>query len=239
MAALTGLVLAAGAGLALAETGEGHTGTQQSSRLYTPPDPSATGGIAGRLAPADQPLLRVLALPTDDPASVYQGEVAADGRAFSFQGLPVAKYDLVLVLADEFREGLTLRRGENTLADRDRQAIRDKLMVSVPFFDTKEIHRCEGTTGREGRARCVLQEVRTRPVTLQDGSVHPELQIRSFKLVLVEDVGPGWHVVRTREIIRQEVAGNERKGVLPVRYDARLGGIRVVKTVKDIGTITR
>ena len=84
----------------------------------------------------------------------------------------------------------------------------------------------------------MLQEMRLRPVTLQDATVHAEIQIRSLKLALLEDVGAvGWHLVTTREIIRQEVAGNERKGVLPHKYSAALGGIRVVDSVKDLGEI--
>ena len=81
--------------------------------------------------------------------------------------------------------------------------------------------------------------MRTREVTLQDGTVHPEIQIRSLRLALLEDVGPaGWHLVRTREIVRTEVVRADRKGVLPGRYSAKLGGIRVVETVKDLGRLT-
>jgi hypothetical protein len=216
----------------------GHTGTKQSTSLYTPPDPTAAGGIRGALGLASPPIRRAFALPTDNPRFVYEGAVAADSRRFSFAGLPTAKYDLLLLGDDGFYEGLTLCRGDNTLTDRDRQAIRDKIMASVPFFNEKEIHRCEGTTGREGKARCMLQEVRTRPVTLQDGSVRPDIQIRSLKLALLEDVGPaGWDLVTTREIVRMEVAGQERKGMLPARHVPKLGGIRVVDAVKELGTL--
>jgi hypothetical protein len=222
-----------------AATNDGHTGTIQSTALYTPPDPAAGGGIAGRLALQSEPLLKVFALPTDDPRKVYKGEVRENGRAFAFAGLPTAKYDLVLLFAEQFYEGLTLTREPDTLTERDRQAIRQTVMASEPFFDTKEIHRCAGTTGREGKARCTLQNVRTREVTLQDGTVHPEIQIRSLRLALLEDVGSaGWHLVRTREIVRTEVIRAERKGVLPGRYSAKLGGIRVVETVKDLGQLT-
>ena len=213
----------------------GHTGTQQSTFLYTPPDPSAGGGLRGTLVLAAQPLRSVFAVPADDPTKVYRGAVQEEGKAFAFQGLPTARYDLMLVFDDQVIEGFVLCRDENTLTDKDRQSIREKINVSVPFFDTKEIHRCEGTTGREGKARCVLQEVRTRPVTLQDASVRADIQIRSFKVALLEDVGLGWQMIDTREILRQEVAGGERKGVLPVKHQAALGGIRVVDTVKDLG----
>jgi hypothetical protein len=215
-----------------------HTGTVQSSRLYTAPDAAAGGGIRGKVVLVDAPLLFAFALPTDEPSRVYKGTVQSNAHAFGFQGLPTARYDLLLVFNDSFCEGLTLNRGDNTLTDRDRDLIQKKLMASASFFETKEVHRCEGTTGREGKARCMLQEMRMRPITLQDATVHKEIQIRSLKLALLEDVGPaGWHLVQTREILRQEVGGNERKGVLPHTYSAALSGVRVVDTVKDLGDI--
>jgi hypothetical protein len=213
-----------------------HTGTTQSTRLYTEPDAAAGGGIQGAVAEG-KALRHAFAIPTDDPRHVYQGNVQTNAGSFLIRGLPTDRYDLILVFENEFWEGCTLNRGEDSLTDRDRKLIREKIMVSVPFFDTKEIHRCAGTTGREGKARCVLQEVRTRPVTLQDATVH-DIQIRSLKLALLEDVGPaGWHLVRTREFLRTEVVGHERKGVLPARYCAKLSGIRVVDTIKDLGAI--
>jgi hypothetical protein len=233
------LALLGACGLALGAESN-HTGTVQSSRLYTSPDPAAAGGIRGRVSLTGTPLRHALAMPIDDPTRVYRGTVQGEGKEFVVQGLPTARYDLLLVFDDQVWEGFTLVRGDGSLTARDRQLIRDKLMVSTPFFDTKEIHRCEGTTGREGKARCVLQEMRTRPVTLQDASVRADIQIRSLKLALLEDVGPaGWHLVRTREFLRQEVGGNERKGVLPVEHVPGLGGIRVIDAVKDIGDIKR
>ena len=236
-AGLVALGWAALAGPALGAETNG-TGTVQSSRLYTPPDPSARGGLRGKVVMTTAPLLYAFALPTDEPSRVYKGTVQGEGREFVFQGLPTARYDLVLVFEDGFREGLTLNRGDSTLNDRDRELIQTKLMASASFFETKVIHRCQGTTGREGKARCMLQEVRMRPVTLQDATVRTDIQIRSLKLALLEDVGPaGWHLVQTREILREEVGGNQRKGVLPHKHVPALGGIRVVDTVKDAGDI--
>ena len=65
-----------------------------------------------------------------------------------------------------------------------------------------------------------------------------DLQVRSFKLALLEDVGPaGWQVTRTREILRQEVAAGEPRGLLPCKFNPALSGIRVIDTVKDLGEI--
>ncbi len=228
-AAIAAATVAASAGTA--------TKTVQSTRLYTAPDASALGGIQGRIRSSSAPD-GVYAMPQLDQTRVYRAELGPDGRAFAFSGLPVGKYDLVVVCRGSFREGLTLSRGDSTLTPQDLKLIEKTIMESGPFFDRKEIHRASGATGREGRAQCVLQEVRTRPVTLQSAEVRSDIQVRSLKLASLEDVGAvGWHLVRTREIARIEVGPGDPKGVIRHAFSEKLTGIRVADAVKDIGEL--
>ncbi|MDK1030928.1 MAG: hypothetical protein QGD94_02880, partial [Planctomycetia bacterium] len=60
---------------------------------------------------------------------------------------------------------------------------------SEAFLDTKKIHRSEVTTGREGTARCILQQVRTRPVTLQSAEVRSDIPIRRLVLDILRTGG--------------------------------------------------
>lgn len=213
-----------------------YTGTEVSTRLYTAPDPSAAGGICGKVV--NKTAIQVLAIRFDDPGQVYQADISEDGQAFNLKGLPVAKYDLLIVCGDSFHEGLTLTTDPDTLTSRDRELMELIINKSEPFFDTKKVHRCMGTTGREGKARCVLQQVRTRPVTLQSAAVRSDIQIRSIKLALLEDVGEvGWQWVWSREIARTEVGPPDVKGILPHSYNPALSRVRVVDSVKDIGEI--
>ena len=214
------------------------TGTQQSSRLYTKSDPAAHGGMHAKLVAFANPVQQVFAINNANPKLIYQGTVSEDGKEIQFTGLPVAIYDLVLVASDRFYEGCRLARDPDTLTDQDRQFIAFTINKSVPFFDTKKIHRCEGTTGRNGKVRCVLQEVRTKPVTLQDATTCTDIQVRSIKLAFLEDVGEvGWQMVQTREIVRTEVGPNDMKGLLPHCHLPILGNIRVVDTEKDLGEL--
>ena len=233
---LLGLMLAAAATVATAaDKPGGHTGTQQSTRLYSPTDPSAGGGIHLKVG-GDRELQAAFALQAFETKYVYAGEVR--GREVSFTGLPPAKYDLLLLFEDGFAEGIRLSRDADSLTAADRKSIEAAVNRSVQFFDTKVIHRCEGATGREGKASLVLQEMRTKPVTLQDASVRSDIQIRSLKVVGLEDVGAtGWQLLVTREIVRTEVAGGERRGVLKHQYLPALGAIRVTDQVKDLGEI--
>lgn len=214
------------------------TGTVQSSRLYTAPDPQASGGIQGRFDPPSKPAAAVFVLAIDNWKQVYRAAVAPDGRSFECTGLPVGRYDLLILADNRIVEGLTLSREESTLEAPDLKGIEEAVNKSTPFFDTKRLHRVAGNGGSEGKARALLQEVRTRPVTLQSAEVRSDIQVRSLKLVLAECAGrPGWALVNTREIVRQEVRGGEARGLLPHQHEPRLGGIRVVDAVKDLGNI--
>lgn len=238
--------LAALIGLARADdkkkSAEAHTGTKQSTMLYTPPDPNASGGLRGRIGIPRDKLIGAFAIPADtlkdDKPKVYKANLSADGHAFEFSNLPTAKYDLLLIFPEGFYEGITLSRDTSTLVTNDWKSIIGILSKSEPFFEVKRIHRLDGNTGETGWAQCVLQEVRERPVTLQDASWHKEIQIRTIKIARFEDVGPAWQLLVTREIVRQEIAGKEHKGLLPHAFcPDQLGKVRVVDTVKDMGTL--
>ncbi|MGI6495137.1 MAG: hypothetical protein ACOX5G_03455 [Kiritimatiellia bacterium] len=211
-----------------------YTGTQQSSQLYTPKDPQATGGLRGKIAQGE--VLGVFAIPQDKWRSVYLAWLGDDGT-FAFQGLPAGKYDLAVLFENRFVEGLALLRRESTLTAKDRKSIQAKIEASNAFFNEKRVERCEGITGHAGQARALLQELRSRPVTLQSAEVRADIQIRSIKIVLAEDVNLGWTIQNTREIVRQEIGPGDTMGMLPVRHADSLRGIRVLDTVKDLGEL--
>jgi hypothetical protein len=62
-------------------------------------------------------------------------------------------------------------------------------------------------------------------------------QIRSLRLAFLADVGPGWQVTATRELIRTDVFPDMPKGFLAVTYVDDLNGVRVTDSVKDIGAV--
>lgn len=240
--------------------------THVSINLYTKPSPDATGGLKGVITENPSEVLGVLAMPQKFPNvsaldDVEGGNAAKNARninkdmtnqvylaslnsdnAFSFDGLPAGKYDLLVLCENCFYEGLLLNREEHSLTDKDTAAIKAKILESNPFFNVKNQHRIEGQTGAYGKARILEQEVRTLPVTLQSAEVLKHIQIRAIKLCLMESVGSSklgthWEMKKTREITRQEVGPPDTKGVIPGYFCKALQGIRVSSSVKDVGAI--
>jgi hypothetical protein len=202
-------------------------------RLYTDPDPSCGGGIAGEIVNPNMPIVTIVAVPPDEPRLVYKGSVGTGGRSFSFDGLPMRKYDLVVIYDKHFYEGLNLHREENTLTGTDRQQINATVQKAEPYFTKRVVHRLEGTTGRTSLARCICTFVRdTRSTNSPKGDVSYR---RSTKIILLKQVGPGWQVVRTRDLFPTWA---RKENMFPTHhYSTKLSRIRVTSRVKDLGEL--
>ena len=210
---------------------------KERGRLYTSPDMSASGGIAGRIVKPEMPIVQILAMPPDEPRFVYEGQISGASRqAFTFSNLPMAKYNLFVIYENEFYEGLQLSFEPDTLTDKDRQSITKIVNESDPFFNKKTIHRIAGTTGRGNLARCIVTQYRDGP-----GTVTADYQAlngqgrRTFKLIWLKDVGVGWQVVQKRDLYPVTV---DLRILKPTHhYSDQLSNIRVTDKVKNLGDI--
>jgi len=209
-------------------------------RLYTPPEPSSPGGIEGRLASPDGPIRQILAIPASNPEKVYRGEVSgSERRLFRFTGLPMDRYDLVVILDNAAYEGLRLTRGDNTLTAQDLQQIQDIMQRSEPFFTIKTIHRVEGETGRGSQARLFCTMARDLVAEMYAGPVQRTGMRRTNKLVILQQVGPGWQVVRARDLYPIWIEDNEKHRLNPSHFfRPSLSGIRVTDQIRDIGALS-
>ena len=204
-------------------------------RLYTAPDPSASGGITGEIAAPAKPIEQIFAMPPDDPTRVYEGKVqGATRQAFRFENLPMARYDLFVVYRADFYEGLELTREADTLTEADREKVRYIVDASDPFFTQKVIHRVAGTTGRGNSARCVVTMWRDRQTLNPDDTLITGFR-RTFKLIWLKDVGPGWQVVQKRDIYPLTVDGSRMN--IPHHFSRVLSKIRVTDSVKELGAL--
>ena len=215
-------------------------------RLYTETDPTDKGGIKGVIASPRKPILQILAMPPEEPRFVYQGKITGtDKREFVFESLPMAVYDLFVVYDDDFFEGLELHPKENTLTTEDAEKIRYIITESEPYFTKKIIHRLEGTTGRGNFARCVVTYLRDKASTgtssHREGFEYMTDQSkmgwrRTFKLVWLKDVGPGWQVVNVRDLY--PVWTSPAHAQPKHHYSESLSHVRVTDKIKDIGSIS-
>jgi len=231
------LALAAGAVLAADPAADPLAGR---SRLYTPPDPAGAGGLHGRIGRPAGPIEQILAIPADEPRLVYQGRIeGADRQDFRFEGLPMRRYDLVVIYRDAFYEGLQLIRGAGSLTAADIEQIRQAIQSSEPYFPRKTIHRLEGETGRGQFARAICTYALDRKSSLlfnsHEGAYERDDPRRTFKLVILKNVGPGWQIVRSRDLYPIWAT----PGALQPShaYRAELSRIRVADAVKDLGVI--
>lgn len=222
------------AGIALAQN------SPERTRLYTPPDPTNPGGIKGRIVKPERPIEQILALPADNIEHVYAGEITGPKRdTFQFTGLPVGKYDLVVIYPDAFHEGIQLDRDPSTLTPDDLKKIDASIQKSEPFFTRKVVQRTEGQTGRGNTARVIGTYVREKGSELllqqfEGKSNRPDFR-RTYKLVMLKDVGPGWQIVRARDLYPVWLAPTK---TLPAHhFSAALNKIRVADAVKDLGDL--
>ncbi|MEO0452707.1 MAG: hypothetical protein AAFY98_01050 [Verrucomicrobiota bacterium] len=208
--------------------------------LYTDPDPASTGGIKGEISTPAKPIEQILALSMDEIGDVYRGEVSGpDNRNFQFKGLPIGKYDLMIIYSDSFYEGVRLDREESTLTKEDEEKIDASIQKSEPYFSEKFLHRLEGQTGRGNFARTVATYYRSSGsgVTALDHTEGYKVADarRTFKVVMLKDVGPGWQIVKARDLYPIWVKqGTE----LPRHhFSSGLSKIRVADTIKDLGQL--
>jgi hypothetical protein len=105
-------------------------------------------------------------------------------------------------------------------------------------MNVKRTEVVKGTPGDDGRGAALVQWMRIGGNLLnQNDDLMVGHSIRSLRLAFLADVGPGWQVTGTRELLRTDVFPNMVKGFLGVTYVDDLNGIRVVDSVKDIGPV--
>lgn len=204
--------------------------------VYTKIDPSAKGGIKGKVVSPSLPIEMILALPPDEPRFVYKGEVSGASKdEFMFKGLPMGKYNLIVIYDNRFYEGLELTREDNTLTKEDEKKINATVQKSEKFYASKVIHRMEGTTGRGNLARCVSTFGKFAENV--DGGLPDKTKPyrRAFKLYELKDVGPGWQVTIGRDLYT--VWARMDQSHPQHNYNEVLSKIRVTDYIKDLGEI--
>ena len=194
-------------------------------------------GFSAREKPIDQ----ILATPPDEPRLVYKGTITGDDQqSFRFEGLPMRKYDLVVIYENALYEGIQLHRGRSTLSLDDQSKIRTQIEKSEPYYPHKEssigwkAKTAEAIT--PGPSAPFYQD---RPSELlfnkHEGGYIRDDPRRAFKVVILKDVGAGWQIVRARDLYSKWVTPGTMNP--PHNFRPKLSRIRVADSIKDLGDI--
>jgi hypothetical protein len=213
-----------------------------SGRIYTAPDNSCGGGIEGRVEGVTLGMcMAIECVPlAADPQHirVYRAvpETTSTGSTFKFEGMQVGKYDLVLVdLKRNLWEGLNL--GEDTLK-RFPAAVQTNFVLRVSradaYFNRWHIHRAGIVDGQ--RVFGFIERIRDKFIYKQSGETFLGNQ-RRLEVVEMDLATDDWQFVRTRHLYRLGEPKETAPPFLKHSFVAELGGIRVVDSIKSLGTL--
>lgn len=206
-------------------------------KSFTKTDASMRGGIKGSIVSPSKPMKVVIAMCYDDPSVVYKATLS--GSSFSFQGLPPAVYDLIVIYDTECWEGMSLMRRDekSTLTREDMFKINNTVEKSEKFYRVKIIHRLEGTTGRGNKARGVITMLKDIDAASFEYGKGKDQWKHCYKLYILTDVGPGWQVEKSRTIWNDFINRTKEEAYPEVKFSKELQRIRVSDYVNDIGEI--
>ena len=216
--------------------GEATTGydtrfVKDAGRIYTAPDPAATGGLSGTLPVGT--LTHALAVDSER-VKVYRAMPVAGSNEFHFEHLPVGKYDLVLVTKErQVFEGLRL--GEDLALPTNSQTnLETRIAKADSYFNRHIIHRC-GIV--DDRIFAFVERIRDRQILTQGGDV-VKANIRRFEIIELTQADDDWQMNGARHVYRQYEPLEKSPAFCRHAHVPELGGIRVVTTVKELGTLT-
>jgi len=200
-------------------------------RIYTAPDPAATGGLIGTL-PAGE-LTHAMAVDSER-VRVYRAVPVAGSNQFRFENLPVGKYDLVLVTkGHQVFEGLRLGNAI-ALSVGLQTNLEIRIAKADSYFNRYFIHRC-GIV--DDRILAFVERIRDRQILTQSGDL-VKANIRRLEIIELTQAVDDWQMNQTRHVYRQYEPIEKSPAFCRHTYVPVLSGIRVVTTMKDLGTIT-
>ena len=213
-----------------AKTGYDSRFVKDAGRIYTAPDSTAAGGITGTLPVGT--LTHAMAIDSER-VRVYRASPVAGSNQFNFVNLPVGKYDLVLVTKDRrFFEGLRL--GETITLPIGSQANLEKRIAKADsYFNRHIIHRW-GIV--DDRIFALVERLRDQQILTQSGDL-VKANIRRLEIIELTQATDDWQMNQTRHVYRQYEPLEKSPAFFRHKYVPVLSGIRVVTTIKELGTI--
>jgi hypothetical protein len=204
----------------------------QTTTLYTKPVAGAAGGISGRV---DQPVSHAIAL-NRDRVQCFRAELSDGGKVFRFPGLPVGKYDVVLITkGDVIYEGLELGGDADKLSSAPKKNLELRVTKSDTFFNKAKIHRL-GLIEDGTKVLALIERVRDKLILKQSGE-QLKSNLRRIEVADFVKAADDWTLTESRHLFREEAPLGEGMGFCKHRLLPELGNVRVIDAVKDLGAI--
>lgn len=203
----------------------------QAGRIYTAPDPAATGGIAGRTVGE---LTHAVAIERDR-VRVYRAALSERASAFRFEHLPVGKYDLVLFMkSGAVYEGLALGEAPR-LAETPARNLVQRIATADSFFNQYQIHHT-GISPDGETLLALVERYRAENVLKQSGERLGQL-VRRFEVVELTRADDDWQLSSSRHFYREGEPIPAKPQFRKTVVHPSLQGVRVIQTIKDLGEI--
>lgn len=201
-------------------------GSGDPGRIYTQPDPSSTGGVEGN---SPVPVTHALAV-DHERLHVYRGKLSNGGKAFSFNNLPVGKYDIVLIdEAKTIYEGVNIGEPLPPMSEKSSANLKQRIAVADAFFNTHTVHRM-GIVGDHCYA--LVERLRDRDTLTQGGKAMGN--VSRLEIIEFQQADDDWQMTETRHIYREEETKKAGAPFMKHFFVSDLGNIRVVDTVKSL-----
>jgi len=203
----------------------------QAGRIYTSPEPAAAGGLTGKV---DAELTHAMAV-EHDRTRVYLAELTDGGRTFRFEHLPVGKYDLVLVTRNGgLDEGLALGGTADTLEATSLTNLKTRIGLADSFFNMTMIHRF-GVD--DGIVLALVERISNKHILKQSGDSLDQ-NLRRIEIIELHQAQDDWQMVGSRHLYREGEPVVESPVFSRHTFIPGLGNLRVVDSVKDLGSIS-
>lgn len=204
----------------------------QAGRIYTKPDITATGGIAGRV---NEELTHAVAV-EHDRVRVYLADLTDNGAAFKIEPLPIGKYDLILFTKSGIvYEGLALGAASN-LSNSSAKNLETRVAVADGFFKTARIHRT-GISPDGETLLAFVERYRANNILKQSGEALNQM-VRRFEIIELARATDDWQMTSSRHVYREGEPIVPNPQFRKVVNLTALGDIRVVTDLKELGEIS-
>ena len=205
----------------------------QTTVLYTKPVAGASGGLSGKV---DAELTHAIAL-NRDYVQCFKGELSDGGKSFRISGLPTGKYDLICVTKSGIIfEGVELGEDGSKLPPDSMKHAETRITKADTFFPKVKIHRLGLIDGGE-KMMLFVERTRDTFIFRQDGT-QLKSNLRRIEVVELIKAKDDWQMLNTRHIYREEAPLVENMAFFSHKFAPELGNVRVIDSVKDLGSIS-